>query len=215
MLSFYFRRHTELVEVYHQSSALRYIRTSSPLHLFLVAMLFTSSVFAQDCGEKRWAVKTLSDFDTSLVDFSHVVETTVHQQTKIPKPAHEYTFRNKSEDTVYTLTCYIIAFKKQEDDKDIHIIIQDTKTDDMMVAEVVSSDCLNVKKTSRYLQMKKLDEWFVANIGRPETKFTYLHKPILVRITGVGFFDTEHGQKGMSMNGREIHPVLSIKLLKK
>ena len=84
-----------------------------------------------------------------------------------------------------------------------------------MVAEVISGDCMSVKKTSRYKQMKNVDEWFVENIDRPETRFTYLHKPILVELTGVGFFDTVHGQKGMASNGREIHPVLSMKLIKK
>ncbi len=148
-----------------------------------------------------------------MIDFSKVVETTVHQQVKLPKPANENTFREKLEDTVYALTCKVLAYKKQEDDKDIHLIIQDLKTGEMMVAEVISSECMSVKKTSRYQQFKNLDEWFVTNIGNPKFKYTYLQRPILVRITGTGFFDTEHGQKGMANNGREIHPVLSIKLV--
>ena len=150
-----------------------------------------------------------------MINFSNVVETTVHKQVELAKPTNECTFRMRSEDTVYSLTCKVVAYKKQEDDKDMHLIIQDLKTGEMMVAEVPSSDCMSIKKTSRYQQIKNLDEWFVANIGNPKFKYTYLQKPILVHITGVGFFDTEHGQKGMANNGREIHPVLSIKLVKK
>ncbi len=180
--------------------------------LFLFA--FSFSVTAQDCGERRWDVKTLSDYDTLLINFSHTVKTTVHEQCRLPAPKREPTYRMKSEDTVYALTCYIIAYKKQADDKDIHIIIQDLKTKEMMVAEIISSQCQSVRKTSRYLQMKNLDEWFVTTIGKPTTTFTYLHKHVMVKITGTGFFDTVHGQKGMAMNGREIHPVLSMRLVK-
>lgn len=193
-------------------NSLAFIRLSTTTLLFFIHI--SSSLFAQDCGEKRWDVKTLSDFDTSLIDFKNVVETTVHQQCSIPKPKHECTFRIKLEDTVYALTCNIVAYKKQTDDKDIHIVIEDPKTGELMVAEVISSDCSSVKKTSRYLQIKNLDNWFVENIGKPSKEFTYLHKPILVHITGVGFFDTVHGQKGMASNGREIHPLLSMKLAK-
>ena len=32
----------------------------------------------------------------------------------------------------------------------------------------------------------------------------------LVRITGVGFFDYLHGQRGVAPNGIELHPVLGV-----
>ena len=32
----------------------------------------------------------------------------------------------------------------------------------------------------------------------------------LVRITGVGFFDYLHGQRGVAPNGIELHPVLDV-----
>ncbi|MGZ4035116.1 MAG: hypothetical protein ACXVPU_18540 [Bacteroidia bacterium] len=178
----------------------------------LILLSVVSITNAQDCGSKRWDVKTLSDFDTTYINFNNIINSSVHQQCHLPKPVGKNTFRMRSEDTVYSITCYILAYKKQADDKDIHIVIQDPKTKEMMVAELISSDCMSVKKTSRYLQMKNLGEWFIENIGMPQEKFTYLHKPKLVTITGVGFFDTEHGQKGMAENGREIHPILTMKI---
>ena len=57
-----------------------------------------------------------------------------------------------------------------------------------------------------------MDQWFVDNIGSPKSSFTYPVKPKLVALTGIGFFDSVHGQKGMPANGREIHPVLSMQL---
>lgn len=182
------------------------------LALILLSLSIAFTINAQDCGGKRWDVKTLSDFDTAYVDFKNVVSTTIHQQINLPKPAGENTFRMQSEDTVYSLTGYVVAYKKQEDDKDIHIVIQDPKTKETMVAEVICSECCSVKKTSRYQQFKEVDEWFTENIGTPKTAFTYPLRPKLVTLTGVGFFDKQHGQKGMALNGREIHPVLSIRL---
>ena len=32
----------------------------------------------------------------------------------------------------------------------------------------------------------------------------------LVRITGVGFFGYIHGQRGVALNGIELHPVLDV-----
>ena len=37
---------------------------------------------------------------------------------------------------------------------------------------------------------------------------------VKVKLTGVGFFDFIHGQKGIAANGREIHPVLSMEYKK-
>jgi len=182
---------------------------------FILIAAATAITTAQDCGVKRWDVKTLSDVDTSRIDFTHVVNSTVNEQINLPKPIGSNKARVKLEDTVYSIECYIIAFKKETDDKDIHVVIQDPITKETMVAEVISWECMSVKKTSRVQQFKELDNWFDENIGKPKTKFTYLIEPKLVRLTGVGFFDTFHGQKGMSPNGREIHPVLSMELVVK
>jgi len=79
-----------------------------------------------------------------------------------------------------------------------------------MVAEIPSHKCSSIQKTSRKTLFFDLGKWFVENIGYPSNKFVYLKKHIPVTITGLGFFDYVHGQIGMSSNGREIHPVLSI-----
>jgi hypothetical protein len=41
-----------------------------------------------------------------------------------------------------------------------------------------------------------------------ETHFKYTHVHIL--ITGVGFFDLQHGQSGVAPNAIELHPVLNV-----
>jgi len=168
---------------------------------------------AQNCGTERWSIKTLSDSDTIKINFNEVLPSTVHEQVLLEKPQEKISLRLDSETQVYSISCFIVGYKKESNDKDIHIIIEDIDTDETMVAEIPSPECFEIQNTSRYLLFKQLHDWFDSNIGLPSnSKFTYLEKHIPVTIIGVGFFDFKHGQKGMAENAREIHPVLSIKL---
>jgi hypothetical protein len=190
------------------------IRNNKFLISFCILLLSFYFVNAQ-CGEHRWDVKTLSDSDTLLIDFNKVVKTTILEQSALPKPEKikHNTPRQSSEITVYSIDCEIVSFKR-EDDFDIHIVLKDPKGDLTMVAELPSPWCPEVQATSRSKVFKKINDFFLDNIGKPTSKFKNLRYPIPVRVTGVGFFDAFHGQRGMLSNGREIHPVLKIELLK-
>ena len=180
--------------------------------IFLLTCFYLAS--SAQCGKERWNVKTLSDKDTLKVDFIHVIKTTVNTQAHLPKPAKipQKMPRQNTECNIYTIDCYIVEYKK-ESDKDIHIVLRDLKTNATMVAEIPSPFCPEVQKTSRYRKFAELYSWFNRNIGKPTPKFKILPQPLKVRITGVGFYDFIHGQRGMAPNGREIHPVLSISLI--
>lgn len=186
-----------------------------------------SSIFAQDadeqdvaefengslitCGVERWAVKTCYDADTSKIDFSKVVESSVAYQRSLTKPTlpGDNTTRLASEDTVYVLNVQMMKIKL-EDDQDIHVeVCTIGNTSETMVAEVVNPECPNIINTSRYATFKTLRDWFVATYS-PTTSFKTIN--VNARITGVGFFDFLHGQTGIPPNGREIHPILSISL---
>lgn len=179
---------------------------------FISILFFISchSLNAQDCGVERWKVKTLSDADTVFVNFDTIKKSSVQEQISLNAPYGKLDSRLASETTVYSMDCFIIGFAK-EDDKDIHVIVEDVNTDELMVIEIVSPECSDVQNTSRYKTFKELYEWFNKNIGIPHHSFTFLKEHKLVTVTGVGFWDSLHGQKGMANNGREIHPVLSIK----
>ena len=184
------------------------------LHILLTTLTIVfveQTVISQNCGVERWRIKTLSDNDTVKIDFKKIIISTVHEQVSLIPPGKKTT-RLDSETKVYSIDCFIVGYKKESNDKDIHIIIEDIDTDETMVAEIPSYECFEIQKTSRYELFKELQEWFTKNIGKPTSKFVYLEKHIPVTITGVGFFDFNHGQIGMAGNGREIHPVLSIKL---
>ena len=180
---------------------------------FIFIFMFCSFYIAagQNCGVERWTVKTLSDNDTLDIDFSKTYKSTVHEQVLMSAPSKKRE-RLESEKIVYSIKCFIIGYKRENNDKDIHIIIEDINTDETMVIEIPSYECFDIQRTSRYNLFKNLHNWFFENIGHPTSKFVYLKKHIAVTITGVGYFDFVHGQKGMAQNGREIHPVLSMKL---
>jgi hypothetical protein len=188
----------------------KYIFRIIPLYFFLISCNGLSQV---KCGTERWSVKTLSDRDTLKINFYQKVRTTVHEQVSLPKPAHiaEDLPRMQSETTLYVLDCWLVGYKKEKD-KDIHMIIKDLSTGETMVAEIPSAYCFFIQKTSRYNKFVILNQWFLMNIGKPASKFTYIKFPLKVQITGVGFYDFLHGQKGMAPNGREIHPVLEMSI---
>ena len=179
--------------------------------MFLIVVCKT--IVSQNVGFARKNIKTLSDSDTLKINFTEIIPSTVHEQILLERPLGKITTRLNNETKVYSIKCYIIGYKKEILDKDIHIILKDIDTDETMVAEIPSPKCFEIRETSRYLSFIQLREWFMNNIGSPYyLKFIYLEKPIPVTITGIGFFDFMHGQKRMAENEREIHPVLSIKL---
>lgn len=182
--------------------------------LINVLVFNTPKIMAQNCGEERWSVKTLSDPDTIDINFNYIVPSTIGEQIKIINiPNSQTGKRSRYEDTLYSLNCLIIAFKK-ENDKDIHIVLKDINTNETMVGELISDECDEVKNTSRYNLFVELNKWFRENIGHPTSKLKHPKEPIPVKITGVSFYDFLHGQKGMASNGREIHPILSMSLIK-
>jgi hypothetical protein len=187
-------------------------------YLFIIgAILFLNFndniCYSQNCGKERWSIKTLSDKDTLKIDFNNIQKSTISSQKGFEKPfINSIAPRQITEDTVYSIECFLLAYKK-EDDMDIHLLIKDLITQDTMVAEIPDAICTSIQQTSRWNDFILLNNWFIKNIGMPTNRFTYLNTPIKVQIIGVGFFDFMHGQKGMLKNGREIHPVLSMKKL--
>ena len=182
--------------------------------LFITILLATKLSLSQSCGIERWSIKTLSDRDTIKIDFTKTTPSSVHEQVQLHPPSKK-TYRLDNESIVYSIDCLIVGYKKERNDQDVHIVIQDAVTKEFMVAEIPSYICTEVLHTSRSQRYRDLQDWFRYNIGKPKTKFIYLKNPIAVTITGLGFFDFCHGQKGMASNGREIHPVLSIQIINK
>jgi hypothetical protein len=127
------------------------------------------------------------------------------------------------ETTVYTVDAFVTFYKK-ETDVDYHIVLQDRllapgePLDDnpphTLISEIPSPACVITSATPRVLVPSPLAE----GIARARAKFDarlsatsfFQTANIPVRVTGVGFFDFEHGQTGVAPNAIELHPVLDI-----
>jgi hypothetical protein len=163
------------------------------------------------CGTERWAVKTCYDADTVNIDFNNIVPSSVAYQRSLTKPTlpGDNVTRLSTEDTVYSMDCYIIK-TVLESDQDYHVeICTIGNTAETMVAEVVNPECPNIVNTSRYSQLKAIRDWYTAQFS-PTSSFKNIG--VSVHLTGVGFFDFLHGQTGIPPNGREIHPILTMTL---
>ena len=161
------------------------------------------------CGEERWPVKTLSDDDTAHINYSTPQASTIAQQVQMERPSGQMEERQPSEITDYSIPCYLIGYKA-ENDQDIHLVIEDIQSGQTMVAEVVNPDCESVQQSSRYNELRDMHDWFINNVGTPDHHYYMLPQPLKITLTGIGFWDFHHGQTGMAANGREIHPVLSM-----
>ena len=165
-----------------------------------------NSTSEPECGVERWHVKILTDPDTSSINWTPVT-TTLAVQNSYPKlTVSEDTTRMAFEDSVVTVKCTIVAFKR-EDDKDIHLIIVDDAKDSM-IAEIPSTECAEVAASAYASDFDAASQWVTTNLGIPSTSFKNVNKTATV--TGVLFQDFNHGQDGHAKNYREIHPVTKI-----
>jgi hypothetical protein len=163
-----------------------------------------------NCGVERWAIKTCTDGDTSHVNFNIIVPSTIGYQRSLPTPPTlPPNNRLPLEDTVYTIDCKLARYKL-ETDGDVHCVITGNNNADTMVSEICDPLCPGISQTSRFGELTILRNWFVSNY-HPASGWQYPN--INIRITGVGFFDFQHGQIGIPRNGREIHPILTMVLL--
>ncbi len=158
----------------------------------------------------RWKVKTLED---AFVVSSQVVPTSIAEQDALPAPTvGEQVTRLPSERTVYEVTAQLIQIKK-EFDGDYHLVLEDPATKLKMVAEIPDTNALEPLpyREDFARARQKID----AAIGRPGLFAEHPSGKRMVEITGIGFFDEPHilTPDGMAPNGREIHPVLHIKLM--
>lgn len=159
-----------------------------------------------ECGIERWHVKILTDVAASAINWTPV-GTTIAEQNTFPKiTVSEDTTRMAFEDTVVSMACTIVAFKR-EDDKDIHLILVDA-AQDSMIGEIPGTSCAEVAASPHASDFDNAAAWVSTNLGTPSTNFKPVSKA--VTITGVLFQDFAHGQDGHAKNYREIHPVTNI-----
>jgi hypothetical protein len=142
-----------------------------------------------------------------------------------PRPAHDQraraaTFasargaaaaraRNRPvETTTYRIHARLVE-SKFEDDSDFHLVIADPRTAGTMIVEFPASYCTLTAKPALRRRMQAARLAFIRACGVPSASY---FSPLrgTATVTGVGFFDFNHGQTGRAPNVIELHPVLTF-----
>jgi hypothetical protein len=167
------------------------------------------------CGQERWAVKTGTDQDAASVDMSEHPTTIQHLISISAPPAASLPSTKRVPDvetTVWVVTAtlrnYKIEDNPQTGDSDYHLVLADD-AGRTMIAEIPSPAC--VGSGSPFAgAIAHARSQFDARFAPVSGSFLPQDIAVKVQVTGVGFFDFKHGQRGLAPNGIELHPVLDI-----
>ena len=144
------------------------------------------------CGVERWTVKTLQDRPTLLPAKATTVRFLVSRPAPDPLPTTRLPFERH----VYIVTA-AVTLVRQEADSDLHLVLQADGR--QMIAESPASSCDSKAAPLRRQQM---------TAARAHVRLC-----ARARVTGVAFFDFDHGQTGVAPNAIELHPVLGFRCL--
>ncbi len=150
------------------------------------------------CGSDRWTVKTLTDRHRDSVSFE-VEPTSVAALVDLPEPRESRPQQGRLALERRTFRVRAILVEQRfQDDGDIHLVLADpTDRTKMLVAEIPDSACATgTRRASDF-----------AEAGRVVNQ---LPNGLELEVTGVAFWDDDHGQRGNAPNGIELHPVLSV-----
>jgi len=144
------------------------------------------------CGVERWTVKTLQDRPHLLP----ARKTTIHHLVTRPAPGSLPDSRLPFERHVFTVAAAVVLVRPEED-SDLHLVLQ--QGGNHMIAEAPAPFCDPRATPLRRRQMR---------VARGRVRLC-----ARARVTGVAFFDTDHGQTGVASNAIELHPILGFKCL--
>jgi hypothetical protein len=157
---------------------------------------------AARCGSSRWDVKTASDAAARNLDPAAVHDTTISALGAIPRPPSTVGRRPPVETTVYRVHAVLREYRV-EADSDVHLVLDDGPSH--MIAEIPSPACDAGSAFGTRIAAARAA--FDAG-HREDSRWTRDGEPVVV--TGIGFFDDEHGQTGAAPNAVELHPVLAV-----
>jgi len=171
-------------------------------------------VTGAQCGVERWPVKTLSDQDAALVNFTPAASSVAALRSLAAPAALPQSSRiAPTELTAFTVTAQVVEMKLEED-RDIHlVIVEPSDPTATMITEFPDADqCSGAVASAHAQDMRTARAALVAAFGQPSSsQFTNLTGT--ATLTGVGFFDFLHGQTGVAPNGIELHPVIGFTLV--
>ena len=146
-----------------------------------------------DCGVERWTVKTLGDRPSLQRSRRASIASLVGQATPEGLPQTRLPFERH----IYRVTA-AVTLVRPEDDGDFHLVLQDG-AGRTMIAESPLASCGRSATAHRQRQI--------------EAARTRVRLCPRAEVTGVAFFDFQHGQTGVAPNGIELHPILGFRCL--
>jgi hypothetical protein len=167
-----------------------------------------STVRATACGDWRWPVKTLSDHRRTQVHFSPKRATIRGFRRRTPPANLGPTTPRHTKLEFHTWTLHAKPRRARiEGDGDIHLIIFAPKHPRWtMIVEFPQRRC--VSSPFKRKRLAGARRRFINNCGPMSGAWAHLKGSL--DITGVGFWDSVHGQHGVAPNGIELHPVLGV-----
>lgn len=169
--------------------------------IMLIALLIPALLAAQGgarCGSDRWSVKTLTDpyRDSVAAD---VEPTSVATLVGLPQPreSRPQLGRLPLERRTFRVRAILVERRFQEDG-DIHLVLADpADPSKMLVAEIPDSACATGTRRS-------------SDFAAARRVVNQLANGLELEVTGIAFWDDDHGQVGNAVNGIELHPVLLV-----
>ncbi len=213
---------------------MRLVRVLRKISIAIPVCLFLSSNFAysdQRCGAtERWAVKVGTDLTADKVDVTDITPISIANANRLRDVRSQIKHgdndtRLDEERTVYRIEGTLRLYKN-EADRDYHLVVSDDSlryspggtarkpTGTSIIAEIPDPRCYmgkygDLNRRSVWdKQLRAVREKFEARF--PDNESVDEQVKVRVTVTGVAFFDRDHGQIGRAINGFEIHPILDI-----
>ena len=165
----------------------------------------TPKASSGSCGVERWSVKVGTDPDASLVNINATTSQSITYLRGITAPVSPPLNARvqPTEITNFVVNATLVEYKL-ENDSDYHMVIKDA-AGNTMIAELVDPACVSGGPFKSLITSARatFDAKYTAS-----SSFKTANVP--VQLTGVAFFDFQHGQTGVAPNGIELHPVLKI-----
>jgi hypothetical protein len=122
-------------------------------------------------------------------------------------PARAPRRRDAFERQVWRVSAQIVEYRL-EDDQDIHLILYGAGS--YLIAEMPAAACLP-RGTRARRAIVRVRRMFETRCGAATDSWRKLGA--VAYVSGVGFWDFPHGQKGAARNYAELHPVTGMRLL--
>jgi hypothetical protein len=169
------------------------------------------STCGSHCGTERWLVKTLAEPDRDQVDL-HASRASVGELARLRRPDVLLGAGRAPgpERRTFTVEAYLAGWDL-ENDGDIHLILADPDHQTItLIAEIPDPNCSGACSSGFAQAYAEARAVLQAGLARPNPE----DRPLRVEVTGVAFFDRNHGQTGAAPNFVELHPVLALRFLK-